>query len=97
MNVGMILLSVFSAVLLFRHSRHFPRLFIWQMIAVILLPLIDLLWVASMISLVTNEPISKYLTMDPKEGARLFAAVIGAAIWIPYILKSRRVRNTFTV
>jgi hypothetical protein len=96
LNVGMILLCVFSTVLLFRHSRYFPRVFIWQAAAVILLPLFDLLWVASMIALATNESISKYLTMEPQDGARMFAAVIGAAIWIPYILKSRRVRNTFT-
>ena len=97
LNVGMIALCVYSTVLLFRHSRHFPRVFIWQMIAVICLPLLDLFWVASMIALTMNEPVSKYLTLEAKEGAQMMAGVIGAAIWRSYILKSRRVRNTFTV
>jgi hypothetical protein len=44
----------------------------------------------------TNKPISEFLTLEANEGMQMFAAVIGAAIWIPYILRSRRVANTFT-
>lgn len=73
-----------------------PRFFIWQLIGVICLPLVDLLWIASMASLATGQPISDYLTIEPKEGVQMIAGVIGALIWISYILKSRRVANTFT-
>jgi hypothetical protein len=43
----------------------------------------------------TNKPIFDLLTLDAKEGGQVIAGVIGAAIWIPYILRSRRVANTF--
>jgi hypothetical protein len=36
------------------------------------------------------------LSIDPKDGGQLIAALIGAVVWIPYIRKSRRVANTFT-
>ena len=89
-------LIVSTTVLLFRHSRNFPRFFVWQMLAVILVPLIDLFWVASMIGLATGQPVSNYLTLDPNDGRQIVAGIIGAAIWIPYIRRSRRVANTFT-
>jgi hypothetical protein len=96
MNAVVIWLCVYTAVLFFRHSRNFPRFFIWQMIAVICMPIVDLLWVAFMISLASGRPFTEFLTLEAKEGAQIIAAVIGALIWIPYILRSRRVANTFT-
>lgn len=96
LNAAMICLSVYTAVLLFRHSRHFPRIFIWQMIFAICLPLVDLLWVALIISLATNTPFSAYLAIEPKEGARMIAGLIVSMIWISYVLRSRQVANTFT-
>jgi hypothetical protein len=96
LNAAMICLCVYTTVLLFRHSRHFPRIFIWQMIFVICLPLVDLLSVASIISLATNTPFSKYLTVGPQEGARMIAGLIVSMIWISYVLRSRQVANTFT-
>jgi hypothetical protein len=96
MNSALIGLCIYATVLLFRHSRNFPRFFIAQIIIVILFPLADLLWVAFTISLATARPISDFLTLEPKEGGQIIAGVIGAIIWIPYILRSRRVANTFT-
>jgi hypothetical protein len=96
LNAAMICLWVYTTVLLFRHSHHFPRIFIWEMIFGICLPLIDLLWVGLIISLATNTPFSEHLTIEPKEGARMIVGLISAIIWISYVLRSRRVANTFT-
>jgi hypothetical protein len=96
LNAAMVGLVVCTTVQLFRHSRHFPSLFIGQTIFAIVMPLVDLVWLASIFALATDRPISEFLTLDAKEGVQMFAAVIGAAIWIPYILRSRRVANTFT-
>ena len=96
-NAFHVWLIVYTTVLLLRHPRHFPRFFIWEMIAVVVLPLVDPFWVASMIGLATGQPISNYLTLDAKDGGQIIAGMIGAAIWIPYMLRSRRVANTFTL
>jgi len=96
LNAAMVGLVGYTTVLLIRHSRHFPRFFIWQTIFVIMMPLVDRVWIALIFAPLTNKPISEFLTLEAKEGMQMFAAVIGAAIWIPYILRSRRVANTFT-
>jgi hypothetical protein len=96
LNAAVVGLVVYTTVLLIRHSRHFPRFFIWQTIFVIMMPLVDRAWIALIFAPITNKPISEYLTFEAREGAQMFAAVIGAAIWISYILRSRRVANTFT-
>ena len=96
LNAAMVGLVVYTTVLLIQHSRHFPRFFIWQTIFVIMMPLVDRVWIAVIFAPITNKPISEFLTLEAKEGAQMLAAVIGAAIWIPYILRSRRVANTFT-
>jgi Protein of unknown function (DUF2569)/GYF domain 2 len=96
MNVVSVGVILYTIVLFFRRSRLFPRFFIFQMIGFIFLPLIDLFWVASMIALVTNAPVSKYLLLEERDIGAVAASVLAAAIWIPYILCSRRVANTFT-
>jgi hypothetical protein len=96
LNAAMVGLVVYTTVLLFQHSRRFPCFFIGQMIFAIVMPLVDLVWLALNFGLATGKPISGFLTLDAKEGMQMLAAVIGAAIWIPYALRSRRVANTFT-
>jgi len=97
LNAAGIWLAVYTTVLLFRYSRHFPRFFVWQMIMVICMPLLDLLWIAFIIAGSTGQSIGSSLTLEPREGGQIIAGVIGALIWIPYVMRSRRVANTFTV
>ncbi|WP_314952070.1 DUF2569 family protein [Bradyrhizobium cosmicum] len=96
MNGGLIWLFAYTTLLFFRRSRNFPLYFVFQFVAAIFAPIVALLWAAFTIALATGTPILDYLSLDPKDGGQLIAAMIGAAIWIPYIRKSRRVANTFT-
>jgi hypothetical protein len=96
MNASLICLSIYTAVLLFNHSKQFPRFFIVQMIFAALFPIIDLLWVAAIFSASLNRPFSDFIKIDPTDGGRMIVGAIAAAIWIPYVLCSRRVANTFT-
>jgi cytosine/uracil/thiamine/allantoin permease len=90
--VGLFLFFVYTTILLFRKSRRFPRFFIWQFVAVIFTPFVAILWVAATVGAVAADAA---LNMSTKEVGQIIEAVIGAAIWIPYVLRSRRVRNTF--
>ena len=96
LNGALISLFVYTTVLFFRRSRNFPRFFIFQFVATISMPIVALLWAAFTIALATGRPFVDFLSIDPKDGGQLIAALIGAVVWIPYIRKSRRVANTFT-
>jgi len=95
LNAGLMWLFVYTTVLMFRHSQHFPRFFIAQFVAVICTPFIANLWAGLTLGLATGKPMTEFMSMDIKEVGQLIASMIGAAIWIPYILRSQRVRNTF--
>lgn len=96
LNAAMLGLLVYTTMLLFQRSRHFPSFFIGEMIFAIVMPLVDLVWIAWSFALATGRPISEFLTIEPREGMQMMAAVASALIWIPYTLRSRRVANTFT-
>jgi hypothetical protein len=96
LNAALIGLCIWTTVLLFKHSSRFPAFFITQMILAILRPVVDLVLIASIFSVSLNRPMSDFFTIEPKEGGQMVAAAIAAALWIPYVLRSRRVANTFT-
>lgn len=96
LNGALIWLLVYTTALFFRRSRNFPQFFIFQFVATICLPIAASLWAAFTIALATGRPFVDLLSIDPKDGGQLIAALIGAVVWIPYIRKSRRVANTFT-
>jgi len=95
LSAAFFVFSVFTAIMFFRHSRLFPRLFILQWILIAALPLIAMAWVAGTVSYYAEESFSEYLTMDPKDIGQVVGALIFGTIWIAYILRSRRVKNTF--
>jgi hypothetical protein len=95
LNAAFLAFSIFTAIMFFRHSRLFPRLYIVQLILTAALPLIGAAWVAGAASFYSGESFSEYLTMDVQEIWQVVTAVIFGPIWIVYILRSRRVANTF--
>src|SRR5205085_2313653 len=95
MNVAFLAFMICTAVLFFRHSRHFPRLFIVEWILVATLPLIDMLWAAGTVSFYSGQSFTDFLSLETQDIGQIIAAVIIGPIWIAYILRSRRVAKTF--
>jgi hypothetical protein len=95
-NAAMIGFSIWTTVLLFRHSHRFPAFFIVQMICAVLMPLVDLLCVASFFSAALNRPFSDFFIIETRQVGQTVVGVMSAAVWITYVLRSRRVANTFT-
>jgi Protein of unknown function (DUF2569) len=86
-NLALLVASVALLVLFIQRSRKFPRLFIW--IAALTFPFLVVdAWLGSLLPL--DEPV---LDKDTVKG--LMASVVTLAIWVPYMLRSKRVRNTF--
>lgn len=96
MNAALIGLAIWTAVLLFQHSHRFPSVFIVQMTCAVLMPLVDLLCAASFFSAALNRPFSDFFVAGSGQLAQMAFAVLSAAVWIAYVLRSRRVANTFT-
>jgi hypothetical protein len=81
----MLLVSVYVAFLFFKKRREFPNWFIGTMLLWIAFFTID----AMVFTLLfPEEPLIELITL-------IFRQVIQAAIWIPYMFKSERVRLTF--
>jgi hypothetical protein len=95
LNVAIILLALVTTLLLFRKSRHFPRVFILECVVGALLPALGLVWIAVAFSTQLGRPIGDFLEVEPREIYQFALGVISAVIWITYTLKSKRVRNTF--
>jgi hypothetical protein len=97
MNAALMCLCIYTAALLFKHSRRFSTFFIIQTIIQVLLPIMDLLWAATIYSISRNIPISAFLIrLGPYEVGLAIGYASMAAISIPYVLRSQRVANTFT-
>ncbi|HEY9592918.1 MAG TPA: DUF3857 domain-containing protein [Spirochaetia bacterium] len=85
--VALGLACVLLIVLFFQKRRLFPRLYVGVRIAAAVLVAADLV-------LVTLLPPAKDVVSTA--AGQLAAALIACALWVPYMLKSRRVRATFT-
>ena len=97
MNAGLFLFVISTAVLFFRQSRKFPKLFIWQWVVVIALPFVDAAWIAVSMAAYTGRNAAEFLDIGAKEIGQSSAYCIVGGIWIAYILKSKRVANTFII
>lgn len=86
-NVFVILLDLVLVGLFFMESPRFPILFICFLAFNALFTVVDLAWARAII------PLDAQMGLD---GLREVTRAVGAAVvWIPYIVKSRRVKNTF--
>ena len=78
------ILPIFALVLLFKKKKAFPKFMVCLFIVICIFHITDIAWGFSVL---------------PEGGAGasayVFFRIIATAIWIPYFLKSKRVKNTF--
>jgi hypothetical protein len=96
-NVALALLYAYTVFLFFSKSERFPRFFVYQIVAAVLILPVSAAWVAVSGNLETGTRAWALFenAFELWEVVLTFIALIAGCIWIPYILKSRRVANTF--
>jgi Protein of unknown function (DUF2569) len=89
--IGNLTLFIYAILLLwffFNKSQRVPKLYIIWLVLVAAIQIIDFL-LANQIPAVASQP------SDPESVKEVARSIVAAAIWIPYFLKSKRVKNTF--
>lgn len=86
-NIVLLALSLFLAFLFFSKKKQFPKWFIGITLGTLGFIAIDTLSAPLLTDALSYS--------EPAHFKDLVQTAIGAAIWIPYMLKSRRVKNTF--
>ena len=86
-NVVLIAFSLALLWLFLRKSARVPSLMVFWFLTIVGVQIVDLMLI-SQIPAVAEQGNAQSL-------GELARSVLGAAIWIPYFLRSRRVRNTF--
>ena len=86
MNVAIIVVTIFSIALFFRKSMRVPRWYIGILLAGLASLIFDLIGVRMVLP---------DIPMDVGTMRDLVRSAIACAIWIPYMLVSVRVKNTF--
>jgi hypothetical protein len=86
-NIVFALTYFYLLVLFFRKSPLFPKVFIALILGSLVFILVDTLAVSVVLP---NEPL-----FDADTVGELARSLVAATIWIPYMLISKRVKNTF--
>ena len=86
-NALMVIASLYLVYLFFTKNRFFPKFYILIAISSIIFIIIDA-WLVTKV--LPSEPM-----LDEETMRELTRALISAAIWVPYMLVSKRVKATF--
>lgn len=90
LNLAFLALQLIVLVSMLRRSHRFPQLFLLQWLAIPVVFVLDTIWIASIL----GASVSQVLAGDAL--AAPIASFVGTGIWVAYVYRSVRVRNTFT-
>ncbi|MCX5717953.1 MAG: DUF2569 domain-containing protein [Nitrospirae bacterium] len=86
-NSIFIIFSIIAAIMFFRKKKIFPKMIIIFLLSNLVFVAADY-FAAKAIPLIANQN-------DPESVRELARTLIGCLIWVPYFIKSKRVKTTF--
>ena len=86
-NLGFIVAYIVLAILFFRKSRFFPKTYITIAVLNLFFIFLDA-WLGSLV--LQDEPM-----FDPETAREIGRSLVAFAVWVPYMVVSKRVENTF--
>jgi hypothetical protein len=84
-NIAMFGFTIWLLILFFKKSKRVPKLFVAWLLLLAAVQILDQL-LGNQIPLVASQH-------DPESLKDLARSIVGVAIWVPYFLKSKRVKN----
>ena len=87
--LAMVVFSIVVAVLMYRKKTYFPTLFLWQWIFALVVSVGNLVVPALLMGIPLNE------MMNTQAVGSILAVAIVGGLWVLYVFRSVRVRNTF--
>lgn len=89
-NLAFLALQLVVLVSMLRRSHRFPQLFLSQWFAIPVVFILDTIWISSILGVPVNQVFAGDALVAP------IAAFVVTGIWVAYVYRSVRVRNTFT-
>jgi hypothetical protein len=90
LNLAFLALQLVVLVSMLRRSHRFPQFFLLQWLAIPVVFVLDTIWIASVLGVPVNQVLAGDALVAP------IASIVVTGIWVAYVYKSVRVRNTFT-
>ena len=89
LNLAFLALQLAVVVSMLRRSHRFPQLFLFQWFAIPVVFVLDTIWISSILGVSVNQVLAGNALVAP------IASFVLTGIWVAYVHKSVRVRNTF--
>jgi hypothetical protein len=85
---------IYILYLFFEQKREFPKYYIYFLLAVLVIATLEYFMISSL-TFSSEQVKTAFLAASTDGSPNLLRAIIGCVIWIPYMQKSQRVRETF--
>lgn len=89
LTLAFLVLQLVVLVAMLRRSHRFPRLFLCQWFAIPVVFILDTVWTSTILGVPVNQVLAGDALVAP------IASFVATGIWVAYVYKSARVRNTF--
>jgi hypothetical protein len=94
-NVATFALVIQTTILFRNESKQFPRFYVCQSVIAMFMTPLTVIFAGLISSSMTGRPFSDVVMFNDESISKMIGTGLGPAIWMIYVLRSKRVANTF--